>query len=378
VARIALVAHWDWVLYNFRLPLARRLQSRGADVGFVCPPGEYVARLSDAGFHWFPWPISRRGMNPLREAVTVLRLARLYRRERFAAVHHFTIKPVLYGSVAARVAGVRTTINAFTGLGFLFSDARAAARLRPLVLPPLRRLLHAPSVYTVFQTIGDRAHFVRSGLAPEARTTVIASSGVDTRRFAPAPGVSFDDRKPPVVLMASRLLWDKGVGEFVDAARRLRQQGVEARFWIAGEADAGNPRCVPPGVLRGWAQEGIVEFLGHRDGMPDLLRQISIAVLPTYQEGVPRFLLEAAATGLPIVASDIEGCRMVVRPGVNGLLVGAKDAAALADAVGCLLREPSLRERLGRAGREIAVAEFDEAYILDQYEAMYRRLGVIP
>lgn len=377
MARIALVAHWDWVLYNFRLPLARRLRSRGTDVTFVCPPGKYVARLSEAGLRWLPWPVSRRGMNPLREAVTVLRLARLYRREGFAAVHHFTIKPVLYGSIAGRLAGVRTTINTFTGLGFLFSDAPAAARLRPLVLPLLRRLLRAPSVYTVFQTRGDRARFLDGRLAPSQRTTVIASSGVDTAKFAPAERASVHEAEPPVVLMASRLLWDKGVGEFVEAARRLRREGVAARFWIAGEPDAGNPRCVPASAVRDWEREGVVEFLGHQDDMPDLLRRASIAVLPTYQEGVPRFLLEAAATGLPIIATDIEGCRMVVKPGVNGLLMAAKDAAALADAVRCLLREPSVRERMGRAGREIVIAEFDEARILNQYEAMYRSLGVI-
>lgn len=375
-ARVALVAHWDWVLHNFRLSLAGRLRDRGLEVTFVCPPGEYVARLEQAGFRWLPWRVDRRGLNPLRDGASIARLAALYRHERFAAVHHFTIKPILYGSIAARLARVPATLNAFTGLGFLFSERPAAVRLRPLVLPVLRRLLHGPSVHTVFQNASDRARFVDARLVPADRVTIIGGSGVDTERFAPAPDV--ERPAQAVVLMAARLLWDKGVGEFVEAAGKLRAARTRATFRVAGTPDRGNPACIPDDVLERWRQEGTVEFLGHRDDMPAVVRQASIAALPTaYQEGVPRFLLEAAATGLPVVASDVEGCRVVVREGVNGFLVPPRDPAALAEALARLIEDRPLRERMGRAGREIAVATFDEHAILDQQERLYRALGVL-
>ena len=376
MTKVALVAHWDWVLYNFRLPLALRLRERGLDIALICPRGEYVGRLQDAGLRWLDWRVERHGMNPLRDAVSLLRLAALYRRERFHAVQHFTIKPALYGSLAARLARVPTVINTFTGLGFLFSGDPTAARLRPLVRALLRWLLRLPSVHTVFQNEGDRGYFVESGLAPAAKTTLIAGSGVDTDRFAPgrATAIGHDI----IVLTAARLLWDKGIGEFIDVAQALRARGVRARFWIAGQPDPTSPSAVPAETLRAWRRAGPVEFLGYRKDMPLLLREASIAVLATsYQEGLPLFLLEAAATGLPLVATDIDGCRLAVRPGVNGLLVPVKDAAALADAIAHLVADPALRARMGRASRALAVEEFAEARVLDAYEALYRHLGAL-
>jgi len=373
--RVALVSHWDWVLYNFRLPLAKRLRARGLDVTFVCPRGDYVEALQAAGFGWAPWPLSRRGMNPAGETASLMRLSALYRRQRFSAVQHFTIKPILYGSLSAALARTPAVINTFTGLGFLFSDDPRARGLRRLVFPFLRRLLHHGSTQTVFQNQADRARLVGDGLAPVARTHVIPGSGVDVKKFTPAMRRSSDG--DVVVLMAGRLLFDKGVGEFVDSARRLRGGRFKTRFWIAGTADEGNPRCVPADVLDRWRREGAVELLGHRDDMPELLQQASIAVLPSYHEGVPRFLLEAAATGLPLIGSDIDGCRTIIRDGVNGLLVPPRDAESLVRAISRLVSDPELRARMGAASRDVAVAEFEEETILDGYEAVYRRLGVL-
>jgi glycosyltransferase involved in cell wall biosynthesis len=377
VAKVALVTHWDWFLYNYRLPLAELLRDHGADVTCVTPDGPYVAKLRAAGFRWLRWPVVRRSLNPLREAVAISRLAALYRRESFAAVQHVTIKPALYGSIAARRARIPVTVNNFAGLGFLFSDSRTAALLRPAVLPVLRVLSNRPSVYTVFENPYDRRHFVRRGLAPADRATAIIGTGIDTRQFAPSPnGHAPDDA--PVVLMAGRLLVNKGVREFVQAAQRLRARGVAARFWVAGVPDRGSPTCIPEDEIEAWRREGTVEFLGHQEDVAALLRQASIGVLPTsYQEGVPRFLLEAAATGLPLVATDIEGCRMVVRPGVNGLLVPPKDVAALAEALAQLLGDADLRVSLGRAGRDLVVREYAEERVMARYVALYRHLGII-
>lgn len=373
MTKVALVAHWDWVLYNFRLPLARLLRELGADVTLVSPPGEYVPRLEATGFRWLRWDVERRSLNPVAEAAAVARLARLYRREGIRAVHHFTIKPVLYGSVAGRLAGVSSIVNTFTGLGFLFSDGVTPKALRAVVLPVLRRVLHSRGVVTVFQNPADRDFFVRARLVPASRSRVIAGTGVDVQRFSPAPTTD----GVPVVLLAARLLWDKGIAEFVTAARRLRERGLAARFLVAGAPDLGNPRSIPDEQVARWALEGPVEFLGPRGDMPDLLHAAHVAVLPSYHEGVPRFLQEAAATGLPLVGSDIPGCRMLIEPGVNGMLVPVRDADALAEALERLIRDPSLRHAMGRASRAIAVERFDERMVLAQYEALYREAGVI-
>jgi len=375
--KVLLVAHWDWVHYNFRLPLARTLREKGYDVIFVCPSGDYVAKLRGAGFHVLNWHVRRRSLNPFREGWAIIHLAYLYWKEGPDIVNHFTIKPNLYGSIAALISGVPKVLNAFTGLGFVFSGALRARLIRAGVLPLLRRVLHRGRSLTIFQTATDRALFLDLGLVAPERSSVIAGSGVSTELFMPH---TFGNRlsKEPVVLLAARLLLDKGVHEFVKAAETLQLSGIKAQFWIAGEPDRGNPASVSDEMVEIWRRQGFVQCLGHRDNMPDLLRQADIAVLPTsYQEGVPRFLLEAAATGLPLVATDIEGCRMVVRDGINGFLVSPQDVKALAQAIAKLLLDPALRARMGHASREIAVTEFDERHIIGQYLELYRGLSIV-
>ncbi len=375
VALVLIVSNWDWVLYNFRLPLARALMDAGLDVTLVCPPGKYTGAMARMGFRWEAWNLDRRSTFPLKEAGAVLELHKIYRRLRPAAVHHFTIKPILYGSLAARAAGVPLVINNFTGLGYLFSEAKKARVLRWVVMPMLRRVLSGEGFHTAFQNEADRARLVRLGVVDEEATTLIPGTGVDLRKYQPLEG---GERKEPVVLMAARLLWAKGLAEYVGAARILRERGVACRFLLAGEPDYGNPASVREDELEGWREEGVVELLGHRSDMPELLRGADVAVLPSsYFEGVPLFLLEAAATGLPLVASDIEGCRMVVEPGRNGYLVPCGDAETLADALEKLLVDAELRKRMGRESRRIAEERFNQRAILLEYVSLYHQLGVL-
>jgi glycosyltransferase involved in cell wall biosynthesis len=374
--KIALIAHWDWTLYNFRMPLAHALRERGYDVVFVCPFGEYVSFIRKVGFPVVDWHLQQRSFNPLSEGMAIAHLFRIYRREAFDAVHHFTIKPNIYGSLAAQMARIPQIINTFTGLGFVFADSMVSCLLRTVVLPLLRMVLRPRNAMTVFQNDHDREVFLQRGLVRSAQSSVIAGSGVNTTRFAPnSDGLL--PKAEPVVLMASRLLLDKGLGELVAAAQHLRGLGIRCRFWVAGTPDEGNPACVPRALLAQWQRDAVVEFLGQRTDIPELLRQADIAVLPSYHEGLPRFLQEAAATGLPLVATDIEGCRMVVRTGINGLLVPPKDAMALAQALGTLVTDASMRARMGRTSREIAVQEFNEARIMEQYLWLYKELGVL-
>jgi glycosyltransferase involved in cell wall biosynthesis len=375
MAKVLMVAHWDWVLYNFRLPLARALREKGFEVIFVCPYGEYVPKLKEEGFCWIHWAIVRRSLNPVRELIAILHLASIYQREQPQIVHHFTIKPNFYGSIAALLARRDKVINTFTGLGFLFSEHPLAIGLRSSVLPLAKLAFRASKGWSVFQNRQDLETCLRLRLVLPERVVVIDGSGIDTRKFHPNHDSPPDNHEhPTVVLMAARLLWDKGVREFVEAARVLKARGLQVEFWLAGKPDNGNPMCVPEEFLKEWREEGLINWLGHRDDMPNLLQQVDIAVLPSYHEGVPRFLLEAAACGLPLVATDIEGCRVVVRDGVNGFLVPVKDPYALADAIETLIKKPELRRQMGIASRKLVEAEFDERIILNKWLALYDRV----
>lgn len=372
--KVLLVAHWDWVLAHFRLPIAKALREHGAEVVFVCPPGESTDSLQAEGFRWVQWDVDRQGLAPHRELGSMVRLAAIYRRERPHAVQHFTIKPVVYGSLAARAAGVPLAINVFSGLGYVFSEQ--GRHLRRLILPLLRRSGRAPRTWTFTLNREDLALLHRLRIAPVGRSGLLPE-GVDTERFRPAQESGFND--VPVVLMASRLLYAKGVADLVAAAEILERRGVDVRVRIAGAPDSGNPDAVSQRDLERWKREGRVELLGARTDVDELLRSADIAVLPThYKEGMPWFLLEAGASGVPLVASDVPGCREVVRDGITGLRVPTGDPDSLATAIARLVEDPYLRASLGAEARSVVQVEHSEGRVRDHHVDLYRRLGVLP
>lgn len=374
--KICLVANFDWVIYNFRLPLVNYLQDRGLEITLICPPGEYTDRMVDAGYRWIPWRLDRRSTAPWRETSSIQNLVKLYQQESPDVVHHITIKPILYGSIAARMAGIPLVINNFTGLGFLFSDSFSATWLRRLTMPVLRWALPGHGFQTVLLNNHDQKRLQDYKLIAPDSTNIIPGDGVDSNRFYPAshPG---DGTSRQTVIMAARLLWDKGVSEFIEAAQLLNNQDFPVDFWLAGKPDPGNPSCIPDAILDQWQRAGVVEFLGQRKDMPDLLRQASIAVLPSYHEGLPMFLLEAASTGLPLVASDIAGCRMIVKHQENGLLVPIKDSKALAKAILNLLKNPERQSQMGNNSRLLVEKKFSQKQILDQFGQLYEKIGVL-
>ncbi len=379
VRKILLVANTGWYLYNFRLPLARFLRARGdVEVVLVSPRDAYVPRLTAEGFRWIELILDRKSVNPLRELLVVARLTGIYRTERPDAVHHFTAKCVLYGTLAARLTGVRAVVNALTGLGHVFLGSGWKARvLRPLIKNLYRRLLTARRVRVVFQNPDDLQTFTDQKLVVPDRTILIRGSGVNLQRFRPRPG-SREDAPCPIVLFAARLNGDKGICEFVQAARVLKTEGVEAVFQVAGAPDRGNPTAVGTTTLDDWRREGAVDLLGHVDAMDDLIAQAAIVVLPTHGgEGVPRVLLEAAAMGKPIVATDVPGCREAVLPSENGFLVPAKDARALAACIERLLRDADLRARMGAAGRRLMERHFDDQDVARRTVQVYEAMGAL-
>jgi glycosyltransferase involved in cell wall biosynthesis len=363
----------DWYFCAHRLPLAVAAHEAGYDVSVVTRVRSHGDRIKAAGLRLIPLELSRRSVNPLREAWLVQRLVSLYRAERPRIVHHIALKPILYGTIAARLAGVPSAVNAFAGLGFLFSSNSLKARmLRPVIKRTFRVLLNRAGSRVIIENPDDVRLMCEDNTLRRDRITLIRGVGVDTEYFRVQP----DPGGEPVVMLAGRLLWDKGVGEFVAAAGQLRRRGVRARFVLVGESDAQNPSAIPDEQLRAWQAEGVIEWWGRREDMPAVYAQSHVVCLPSYREGLPTVLTEAGACGRPVVATDVPGCREVVRDGENGLLVPVRDADAVARALERLIESPDLRARLGARGREIVEQEFTQKKVnqetLSVYEALMR------
>jgi glycosyltransferase involved in cell wall biosynthesis len=355
---------------SHRLALAEGARVCGYDVHIATPPGHDVGRLAALDIPHHPIPLSRRGMRPWEETASLAALHALYRRLRPDLVHHVTVKPVLYGSIAARLAGVPAVVNAVPGLGYLFIAEGPAARARRRAVVTAYRLAFRGRTHVIFQNEDDRKVFVAARVIPHERTAVIRGSGVDLAAFAPSP----EPVGPIMIVLPARMLWDKGVGEFVVAARTLGAAGADLRCVLVGDVDPGNPSSIPQARLRDWQAEGVIEWWGHRSDMPAVLAAAHIVCLPSYREGLPKSLLEAAASARPIVATDVTGCRDIVRDGENGFLVPARDAATLAQRLHRLAVEPDLRRRMGRRGREIAEAEFGVQRVVTATLELYRSL----
>jgi glycosyltransferase involved in cell wall biosynthesis len=363
--KILLMSNTDWYLYNFRLDLAEALRARGDEVTLASPGGEYVPQLQALGFRWLEISISRRGLNPLEELATIFHLWALYRREKPDIVNHYTIKCVLYGSLAARLAGVPRIINSIEGLGIVFSGRN---RFLQTVIQWMYRLFLVNTT-VIFLNPDDFELFLHKGLVAPESAHLIPGSGVDVSRFSSFPEPDF---APSVVVFPARLLWEKGVGDFVESARLLKQRGVAARFALIGEPDPHNPSSISRQDVEAWVAAGVVEAWGWRQDMPAVYAESHIVCLPSfYREGVPRSLTEAAASGRAIVTTDAPGCREVVRHGVNGLLVPPRDPVALADALQTLLENPQLRQEMGQRGREIVEREFSSEIVIEKTLKVY-------
>ncbi|OGO10142.1 MAG: hypothetical protein A2Y93_07135, partial [Chloroflexi bacterium RBG_13_68_17] len=265
MTKVLLLANTGWYLHNYRQPLARAIREAGMTAVLASPPDRYAAGLEEAGFAWRRLDLSRRGMNPLTELASIAACTQLYRRERPDLVHHFTVKPVIYGTWAARLAGVPAVVNSITGLGYTFMTREARGRLlRPVVRTLYRSALRSRRCWTVFQNPDDQKRFLELDIANPERTVLIAGSGIDLNRFRPLP----EPEGPPVVVLAARMLWDKGIGELVEASRRVREGGTAVRVQLVGAPDPGNPASIPEAQLRAWQRAGLAEWLGHRDDMP--------------------------------------------------------------------------------------------------------------
>ena len=356
---------------SHRLQLAISARRAGFRVHVATGPGLVGDQIRKLGLEHHLLPLSRSGKNPFLELHSLWKVYWLMRKIRPDLVHLVTVKPVLYGGLIARFSRVPAVVAAISGLGTVFvAPDRGFAWLR-LALKWLYRIaLGHPNIKVIFQNLDDRSLIIDLGAVREAQTVLIRGSGIflSDYRVLPEP----EDRL--IVTLAARLLRDKGVREFVDAARILKARGVVAEFWLAGAPDPENLSSIPEAELTLWRQEGLVTLLGYRNDIADLFNKSNIIVLPSYREGFPKVLIEAAASARAVVTTDVPGCRDAIEPGLSGLLVPAQNSLALADALHDLIVDTPRRQQMGAAGRALAERKFAIEEIVNLHLAIYREL----
>lgn len=383
--RVALTANTDWALYNFRKGLIDSLVRSGWRVFGVCKVDQFRTQVASIRsvriFHLRRYV---KSVAPLRDILLTIEMVRCYKRIRPCVAHHFTIKPVIFGTLAARAARVPVVVNTITGLGYVFTDREEESPFLKHVVLCLYRLMGILSDLVIVQNLDDQAFFLGNRIVPRRKLVLIPGSGVDTdlfsRRMADREvaaslteelGLSTGQK---LILCVSRMLYDKGIAEFVDSAADLRRTSRDLRFVLVGPLAPGNPAMIHPQTIERWVAEGTVQYLGRRDQIRELFYLADVVVLPSYREGTSRVLLEAASMEKAVVTTDVPGCRDFIEHGVNGVLVPPRDASALARAIRSLVDDPKLAEGLAREARKRVAGRYDDRTIAGQTEALYRRL----
>lgn len=371
--RLMFVVNNPAFFMSHRVPVALAAQRAGYDVHVATMDGPAVADIQALGMTHHAIPMTRSGKHPLQELGTLLALLRLFRRVRPDVVHLVTIKPVLYGGIAARLARVPGMVAAISGLGFVFLSQSLKMRMVRAVVARLYRVaLGHPNSRVIFQNTSDRDKLKSLGAVRDEQVVIIRGAGVDLNAYRALP----EPPAPPVVVtMVARLLRDKGVQEFVQAASLLRERGVPVTMQLVGGVDAGNPASATQAEVEAWQREGAVQALGERSDIAELYAACHIAVLPSYREGLPKSLIEAAACGRAVVTTDVPGCRDAIEPNETGLLVPVRDAHALADAIERLAEDAALRQSMGAAGRVLAEREFNIERVARIHVELYDALS---
>ena len=356
---------------SHRLPLAVAAQKAGYEVHIATADSPDLQDIQLQGFTHHIVPFTRSGQNPLSELAVLLCLVKLFRRVKPALVHLITIKPVLYGGIAARLAGIKSVVSAVSGLGTVFlADSYVARIRRGLVTHLYRAAFKQKRLAVIFQNPDDRDAFLGLKALKLEQVRIIRGSGVSLVDYPCVP----EPEGKTVVVMAARLLKDKGVFEFVEAAQLLQGRGLSVEMRLIGSPDPGNPTSVTRQELDQWAAEGQVELLGYRNDIAAQYAAANIVCLPSYREGLPKSLVEAAACGRAVVTTDVPGCRDAITPEVTGLLVPVKDAVGLANAIQVLIEDPELRKKMGRAGTSLAEEAFAIEKIVEQHMDIYQEL----
>ncbi|EPM6206495.1 glycosyltransferase family 1 protein [Enterobacter hormaechei] len=360
---IALVANTLWSVYNFRRGLINSFIGNGHKVTIIAPIDDYAKRLEELGCSVVNIHIASQGMNPFTDLVLILKLKKIYSQINPDFIFHYTIKPNIYGSIAAWLSN-KKSIAVTTGLGFVFNKSSFLTK----VISQLYSFSFNFPKEVWFLNEDDKAVFISKKIIKEYKSFVLDGEGVDTQYFYPVDSTKHSDDSVTFLLVA-RMLWDKGVGIYVEAARKLKVQFPNAKFQLLGACDVENPSAIPKDVIDSWNKEGVIEYLGVTSDVRQIVSQADCVVLPSYyREGIPRTLMEAASMGKPLVTTDNVGCRNVVIEGVTGYLCQVKSVDSLVDAMRNLIQlSPEARNEMGTKGREFMLRRFDEKIIISDY-----------
>lgn len=369
------VVNVAWFFCLHRMHLARAARAAGYSVHVATAPDqlEHVEQIKAEGLTFHQLDLRRGQWSLLEEFRLAESLRTLYREIRPDIVHHVTIKPILCGTLAARLSSVPAVVNSVSGLGYIFTATDKWAPFRRFAVELSYKLLFSrAAIRIIFENSDDLEMFVERRIVRRHQATLIRGVGVDLQRFrSDSPRTAI-----PLIVLPARMLWDKGVREFCSAAAIVQAWGLQARFALVGGLDSENPAAVPESWLSEQGKSGVVEWWGWRKDMVSVYASAHVVCLPSYREGLPTVLLEAAACGCALVATDVPGCREVVRDGYTGLSVPARDAMALARALRVVILDPALRERLGRAAHALVAAEFSMEYVANSTAQVYRELLV--
>ena len=372
VKKILFVINSDWGFLLYRTPLAMAAKNKGIQVWVASPNTGDASKIISMGFNYIELPMSRKGVNILNEFFTFLRILNIYFKLKPDLIHQVTIKPIIYGTIASAILNKAFVVNAISGLGFTFSSSSSSRFLKFLVKNLLMISLKYRKSKIIFQNPDDFNLFVENKLISSNQGVLIKGSGVDCKVFSP---LLTDFNTEKIVILPSRMIIEKGIYEFVDAARLLHLEFPNVRFVLVGKIDSGNPSSIDYFEIMSWEKEGVIEWWGHQTDMVTVLNKSTMVVLPTfYGEGLPKVLLEAAACSKPIISTNVPGCKEIVRHEVNGLLIPPKDEVALADAIRRLLDNPDFAIELGKNGREIVQNEFSEALVVEKTFEVYEHL----
>lgn len=367
-----MVANTAWSLFNFRNGLIRHLQAEGYQITILSPHDDFSEKLAALGCTVLDLPMSAKGVNPVEDIRLTRYLRETYRTLRPDFILHYTIKPNIYGSIAAHLAGI-PSIAITTGLGYTFVNDNLVAR----IARHLYKFAFRFPQEVWFLNEDDRQTFLHYGLVSRDKAVLLHGEGVDLQHFTPRHNAPSDDKFR--FLLIARMLWDKGVGEYTEAARMVRAHYPNAVFQLLGDCGVPNPSVIGREQIAEWEREGLVEYLGTTDDVRPVIAQADCLVLPSYREGIPRTMIESAAMAKPLIVSDAPGCRDVVRNGITGYLCPVKDAKELADCCQRMLELPTQeRVQMGVAGRALMAEVFDEQKVITQYMATLHKYGILP
>ncbi|MBW2995514.1 glycosyltransferase family 4 protein [Candidatus Woesearchaeota archaeon] len=384
--KIIFCANTSWSLYNNRRPQIESTLRQNWQVGCICSKGPFVKNIKEFGVNKiFLLQNYKKNINIASDFSLIFEFLRIYRKWKPEIVHQFSIKPVIYGTIAARLAKVPVIINTIPGLGYVFTDREKKRRILRIIVLLLYRLSGRFCDFMFFQNEDDKRFFVNNKIISKEKTSTIPGSGVNIQYYSQDKinKEIINQTKEELryksnqitILMASRMLYDKGIAEFVKCSKSIKKIKPEVRFILAGPLDPGNPAHIPLKIIEKWQEENKIEYLGRRSDIKELIYLSDFVVFPSYyREGTPKFLLEAASMGKPIITTDVPGCRDVVENEENGILVPVKDVESLSNAVIKLINNSELRLKMGEKSRKKAEREFDEKIVVDQTLKVYNRL----